>query len=372
MSVAKALFKPLRVGTSQLKHRVAMAPMTRYRADDNHVPLDIVVEYYRQRASVPGTFLITEATLIDPRAGSYANVPGIWNDDQVAAWKRIVDAVHETGSFIYLQLWALGRTANEKQLKSELPDSDVVSASAIRMDDDHAVPRPLTVKEIDDYVSWFARAAKNAVEGAGFDGVELHGANGYLLDQFIQDVSNRRTDEYGGSIENRIRFPLRAVDAVVSAVGAERTGIRLNPWGRFQGMREANPIPTFSKILEELKKRDLAFVHLVESRLDWGGDASDNLDWARKIWAPRPLVLACGYTPESAIETAQKADENGEQVLIAFGRHFISNPDLPRRVQRGIPFTPYDRDSFYTPKDPKGYLDYLPASVADEEGAAAV
>lgn len=366
MSISQALFKPLRVGASQLKHRVVMAPMTRYRAHDDHTPSDIMVEYYAQRASVPGTLLVTEATLIDPRAGSYANVPGIYNEAQVAAWKKIVDVVHARGSFIYLQLWALGRVANEKQLKLEVPDADVVSASDIRVDENHAIPRPLTVKEIDDYVSWFARAAKYAVEGAGFDGVELHGANGYLLDQFIQDVTNKRTDEYGGSVENRIRFPVRAVDAVAAAVGSERTAIRLNPWGRFQGMREADPIPTFSAILRELKKRDLSYVHVVESRVDFGGLPSDNLLWAREIWKPQPIVLASGFGPENALATAQQAEENGEQVLVAIGRHFISNPDLPARIRDNIALTPYDRDTFYAAKTPKGYIDYLPAATAQE------
>ncbi|EJD49120.1 NADH:flavin oxidoreductase/NADH oxidase family protein [Auricularia subglabra TFB-10046 SS5] len=342
-----------------------MAPLTRYRAGDDHVPVDIMVEYYTQRASVPGTLLIAEATIIDPRAGTFANVPGIYTDAQVAAWKKIVDVVHAKGSFIYLQLWTLGRVADEKQLKSEVPGADVVSASDIRVDDEHAVPRPLTVKEIDDYVSWFARAAKNAVEGAGFDGVELHGASGYLIDQFIQDVSNKRTDEYGGSIGNRLRFPLRAVDAVIAAVGAERTAIRLSPWNLFQGMREKDPITTFSALLEELAKRRLAYVNLVESRVDWvgGGDPSDNLLWARKILKPYPLILSCGFTPDTAIETAQEAENNGEQVLIAFGRNFISNPDLPKRIKFDIPLTPYDRDTFFTPKTTKGYTDYPAADV---------
>ncbi|KZV80859.1 FMN-linked oxidoreductase [Exidia glandulosa HHB12029] len=362
MSIAQALFQPLRVGVAQLKHRVALAPLTRYRADDEHVHTDMAVEYYRQRSSVPGTMLISEATFIDARAGGYVNAPGIWTDAQVAAWKKITDVVHANGSFIYMQLWALGRTANEAVLQAEVPDADIVSSGNIKLDDEHVQPRPLTVAEIDNYVNWYARAAKNAVHGAGFDGVEIHGAAGYLVDQFIQDTVNNRTDEYGGSIENRLRFPLRVVDAVVAAVGAEHTGIRLSPWGRFQGMREKNPVPTFSKLIEELKQRELAYLHLVEPRLDWDGSDGD-LDWAHAIWKPRPLVLACGYTPTTAIETAQKAADNGEQVIIAFGRNFISNPDLPLRIQRNLALTPYDRDTFYTVKSPKGYTDYLFASA---------
>ncbi|KZV80858.1 FMN-linked oxidoreductase [Exidia glandulosa HHB12029] len=363
MSVSQALFTPLRLGVAELKHRVALAPLTRYRADDAHVHTDLAVEYYRQRSSVPGTMLITEATFIEARAGGYADVPGIWSDAQVAAWKKIADVVHANGSFIYMQLWALGRAAKQEVLQAEIPGADVVSSGNVKMDDEHVQPRALTAAEIDEYVDWYARAAKNAVQGAGFDGVEIHGANGYLVDQFIQNTANNRTDEYGGSLENRLRFPLRVVDAVIGAVGAEHTGIRLSPWGRFQGMREENPIPTFSKLLEELKQRELAFVHLVEPRLDWGGSEGDSLDWARAIWKPRPLVLACGFTPATAVETAQKAADNGEQVVIAFGRDFISNPDLPLRIQRNLALTPYDRDTFYTAKSPKGYTDYLFASA---------
>jgi NADPH2 dehydrogenase len=251
------LFEPIRVGNLALQNRVVLAPLTRIRASNKHVPLPNVKLYYAQRASSPGTLLITEATFIAQRAGGLPNPPGIWSDEQIKAWKevrlssaagdtgeyltqislcwlQVTDAVHEAGSFIYCQLWALGRTANEKCLRSENPDFPYVSASDVKLDNHEESPRPLTTEEIKEYVDLHVTAAKNAVEKAGFDGVEIHGANGYLIDQFLQDVTNKRTDEYGGNVENRSRFGLEVVEAVVKAIGAEKTGIRLSPWSTFQ------------------------------------------------------------------------------------------------------------------------------------------
>lgn len=205
--MASKLFTPLKLGNVQLQHRIAMAPLTRFRADDNHVPLPFVKEYYAQRGSVPGTQIITEATFIAQEAGLYPNVPGIWNDAQIAAWSEVTAAVHEKKSFIYLQLWALGRAADFGQLQKELgPSAKMVSASDVGLTGKEK-PTPLTEEEIHRFIGHYAQAAKNAIK-AGFDGVEIHGANGYLVDQFIQDVSNKRTDKWGGSIENRSRFAL--------------------------------------------------------------------------------------------------------------------------------------------------------------------
>ncbi|EEB94560.2 hypothetical protein MPER_06606, partial [Moniliophthora perniciosa FA553] len=228
-------------------------------------------EHYAQRASQPGTLLITEATVIHPKSGGYANVPGIWSDAQIEAWKEVTDAVHEKGSFIYVQLWALGRAAYPAQLQSEDPSYPYVSASDIPLKDrTHEAPRPLTKAEIEEYKGFFVQAAKNAIERAGFDGVELHGANGYLIDQFIQDVANQRTDRYGGSIENRSRFALEVLDAVVKAVGPRKAGIRLSPWGSYGDMKMQDPKPQFTRFVTEIKKahRTLAFIHLVEPRAD--------------------------------------------------------------------------------------------------------
>ena len=246
-----------------------MAPLTRYRADDNHVPLPFVEEYYAQRASVPGTLLITEATFIAAEASGYRNVPGIWNAEQIAAWKKVTAAVHQKESFIYLQLWALGRAADATALEEEF-GKKVVSASDIPFEGG-AKPTPLTEEQIWEFVGLYKQGALNAIE-AGFDGVEIHGANGYLIDQFLQDVSNNRTDSWGGSIEKRARFGVEVAKAVVGAVGAERTGIRLSPFSKFQGMKMADPKPQFSYFLEQLKPLGLSYVHLVESRVSGNAD----------------------------------------------------------------------------------------------------
>ncbi|EMD33584.1 hypothetical protein CERSUDRAFT_141794 [Gelatoporia subvermispora B] len=358
---APKLFQPIQVGDVQLQHRVVLAPLTRFRADKTHTHTDLAVEYYRQRASTPGTLLISEGTFINAKAGGYANVPGLWTDEQLTAWKKVTDAVHAQGSYIFCQLWALGRAANGEQLKSEDPAFDVVSASDISLKDGPKT-RALTEAEIKEYIDTYRTAAYDAVHRAGFDGVELHGANGYLIDQFLQDVTNKRTDAYGGSVENRARFALEAVDAVVGAVGAGRTGIRLSPWGEFNEMRMADPKPQFSYVVGQLKARhsDLAYVHLVEPLVNGNTErepnAAESNDFIRDIWLPRPLITAGGYTREAAIEQAEKTGE-----LIAVGRYFISNPDLPLRFKYNVALTPYDRDSFYIPESAKGYTD-LPFS----------
>ncbi|KAI0088267.1 FMN-linked oxidoreductase [Irpex rosettiformis] len=357
MSTPK-LFTPAKVGDITTQHRVVLAPLTRLRADDKHVPTDLIVEHYAERAAVRGTLLITEATFIAPQAGGVAMVPGIWSQEQIAGWKKVVDAVHERGSFIYLQLWALGRAASPDQLEKEGP-YPYVSASDVQLTGRPFPPRPLTVEEIKEYISLYATAASNAVHGAGFDGVEIHGANSYLVDQFIQDVSNKRTDEYGGSIEKRARFALEVVDAVVAKIGAEKTGIRLSPWNRFQDMRMKEPIPQFRYVVQQIAERqpNLAFLHVVEPRVQGSEDcevpAGESNDFIREIWQPRPLISAGGYNRELAIEIAEKKGD-----LIAFGRHYISNPDLPLRLKKNLPLTKYDRSKFYNAGDALGYVDY--------------
>jgi len=377
MSLSNAssrLFSPVALSTSiSLAHRIVLAPLTRYRSTKNeHVPhADLMTEYYGQRASAKGTLLITEATAIAQKAGGYEHIPGIWSQDQIREWKKVTDAVHAKGSYIYLQLWALGRTANPKTLQLE-GNHDVVSASNIPHPDG-AVPRPLSKPEITEYVSLFAQAAQNAVEGAGFDGVEIHSANGYLPDQFIQDVSNHRTEEYGGSIENRARFVLEIIEAVTKRVGPERVGIRFSPWSAFQGMKMANPVPQFSYIISHLAANypSLSYIHLVESRATGAeGDVTlpeESLDFARAIWKKtgRPFLSAGGFTPANALDHFSRNDtatsndvDLKENELVVFGRWFISNPDLVKRIKKGLPLTPYNRHTFYTPENPEGYIDY--------------
>lgn len=351
------LFEPLRVGRLELSNRIAMAPMTRFRVDDQHAPLPIVKDYYAQRASVPGTLLITEATFISPRAGGYPNVPGIWNDTQIAAWKQVTDAVHAKGSYIYLQLWALGRVANPDVLKAS--GHDLVSSSDVPASPDGPVPRALSESEIQDFIADYAQAARNAI-AAGFDGVEIHGANGYLIDQFTQDVSNTRSDRWGGSVENRARFALEVTKAVVDAVGADRTGIRFSPFSPFQAMGMADPIPQFTYLAQALAPLKLAYTHLVESRISGNADneSTEQLDFFLQAYGrATPVVIAGGYKPDSARE-AVDVKYAGYDVVIGFGRPFTSNPDLPFRVRENVPLRPYQRDTFYIPKDPKGYIDY--------------
>ncbi|KAI9840908.1 MAG: Chanoclavine-I aldehyde reductase fgaOx3 [Sclerophora amabilis] len=354
-----SISSPLRVGRSQLNHRLVMAPLTRYRADDSHVQLPIATEYYAQRASVPGTLLITEATFISPRASGYANVPGIYDAEQIKQWKEVTDAVHRKGSYIHLQLWALGRAAKPDNLKRE-GLFDLVSSSATPMNADAAVPRALTEDEIQQFIQDYASAAKNAIQ-AGFDGVEIHGANGYLIDQFTQDNCNKRTDAWGGSVEKRSRFGLAVAQAVVDAVGADRTGIRLSPYSPFQGMRMQDPIPQFSHLIRGLKEMGpLAYIHLVESRISGNAniESTDKIDFAIDIWDDvSPVLIAGGFKPDSA-RRAIESEYADKQIAVVFGRYFISNPDLPFRVMRDIELTEYDRDTFYTPGKPKGYIDY--------------
>ncbi|KAF9475383.1 FMN-linked oxidoreductase, partial [Pholiota conissans] len=266
----------------------------------------------------------------------------------------ITDSVHEKGSYIYLQLWALGRSAKTHILAED--GHDFVSASDIPIEEGAQAPRSLTIPEIQQYVQQYAQAAKNAVNGAGFDGVEVHCANGFLPDQFLQDVSNKRTDAYGGSIEARSKFPLEIVDAVVKAIGPERTGLRISPWGTYGSMKMADPISQFTHFISNVASShpNLAYIHAVEPEVP--GTAESN-DFIRNIWAPRPFITAQGYTRETAIE---RADSKGD--LIAFGKVYISNPDLPTRLQKDIPLTPFDVDTFYTsghlPNTEVGYTDY--------------
>ncbi|QRW21058.1 NADH:flavin oxidoreductase/NADH oxidase [Rhizoctonia solani] len=314
------LFTPIRVGDMMLSHRVILAPLTRFRADDEHVHHEIAVEYYSQRATTPGTLLISEAVLVSPEAGGYDNVPGIWNERQIAAWKKVVDAVHKRGSYIFLQLWAIGRAADPRVLEKE--GYSYVSSSPSLLERPgypNVTPRELSKSEIKQYVENYARAARNAVYEAGFDGVEIHAANGYLIDQFNQDVCNKRTDEYGGSVENRTRFTFEVLEP-----------------GLWLDRRED-------------ESRDM----------DSTTGTFNSNDFARLIWQPRPFFSAGGFKPESAFVEAETKD-----TCVVIGRYFISNPDLPERLRRGIPLSPYNRGTFYTPgpKAAKGYIDYPQAA----------
>jgi NADPH2 dehydrogenase len=357
MAASSKLFKSMRIGNFEVSNRVVLAPMTRLRADDTHVPLPLVADYYAQRASYPGTLLLTEATTIAPQAGGLPNVPGIYNAAQIKAWKKVTDAVHAKKSFIILQLWGMGRTARINVLKQELGEkTKVVGPSNIPFEGG-ATPTPMTEEEIWEYIGLYKQAAKNAIE-AGFDGVEIHCGNGYLIDQFLQDVSNQRTDVWGGSVEKRARFGLEVAKVVVEAVGPERTGVKMSPFSEHQGMRMENPQPQFSYFTEELKKLKLAYIHILETRqiqADPEARGSDSVDFLLDIWGnTSPVLLAGGFKPETAYKAVDEKYKDWK-IAIVFGRYFTSNPDLVFRIREKLALTPYDRSMFYAPKNPEGY-----------------
>ncbi|KAF8309843.1 FMN-linked oxidoreductase [Clavulina sp. PMI_390] len=278
-----------------------------------------------------------------------------------------------------IQLFGMGRAANPVALEKDGLGVIAAGPSAIKLAEYNDFPlRVLTEEEIVDYVHKFEQAARNAM-AAGFDGVEIHGANGYLIDQFIQDTANQRTDRYGGSIENRSRFTLEIVDAVVAAIGAERTAIRFSPWSRYQEMRMTDPIPTFTYLIEQIKERhpSLMYLHMIEpnvfggfssedSSTEYRASQGDSNDFAYKLWAPRPYITAGGYG--NNLEAAVAAAEKGDASLVAFGKAFIANPDLPYRLRNSIPLHKYDRSSFYLIEDPKGYTDQPFASERTTKG----
>ncbi|GLA65528.1 hypothetical protein AtubIFM54640_007711 [Aspergillus tubingensis] len=356
--MSSKLFQPLKVGKINLDHRVVMAPLTRFRADSQHVQLPMAETYYEQRASVPGTMIIAEATMISPSAGGLPHAPGIWSEEQVEGWKKITEAVHKKGSFIFCQLIAVGRAADPAQLQAD--GGHVLHApSPIPIEPGMPVPKELEEYEVQQIISDFATAAKNAIR-AGFDGVEIHGANGYLVDQFLQDVSNKRNDQWGGSIPNRARFGLEVAKAVAEAIGAERVGFRVSPWNTWQSMKMVDPVPQFAYFVERLQQLELAYLHAIESRVINNIDCEKegSIKFLLNTWGKSaPVIVAGGYKPEN-VETALEDEYKDHQVAIAFGRHFIANPDLPFRIRHSIPLNPYHRESFYTPMQEDGYTDY--------------
>ncbi|KAF7344506.1 putative inactive dehydrogenase EasA [Mycena sanguinolenta] len=349
MSTSK-LFQPALVGDIELSHRIVYAPTTRLRADASHAPLPLVAEYYQQRASTPGSLLISEATFIAARAGGYKHAPGIWSEAQIAAWKKITDAVHAKGAYMYLQLWALGRAAEVDVLAEEGLQNEYVSASDVPIPGRQA-PRALTEEEIQEYIQFYATAASNAVHKAGFDGVEIHAANGFLLDQFLHDRSNLRTDAYGGSVENRARFPLEVAEAVVKAVGQKKTAICTSS---IPNQPTPTSSPSSATSIQSSRTYTSSSPALTAWRL-WTSKTDIQMTSSAISGGTAPLISAGGYTRETAIAAAE---EKGD--LIAFSRPYIANPDLPYRLLHGISLAVGNRALYYAPGsvDPKGYTDY--------------
>ena len=361
------LFSPLKVGPFELKHRLMMAPLTRLRAArPSLAPRPLNAEYYAQRTT-QGGLIIAEASPVMATGFGNPGVPGIYSDEQVKGWREVVDAVHAKGGVIFLQLWHVGRVSHSSlQPGGALPvapSAVAISAEFKAMTADGKVvpyetPRALETDEIPGVVAAYQQAARNA-KAAGFDGVEVHGANGYLIEQFLQSHSNQRTDRYGGSIENRVRFLMEVTEAVVDVWGGDRVGVRLSPYGIANDSGEPDPMPLYTHAIQSLNALGLAYLHFIEPRSSGAGRADVN--WQnvpsamvlfRPIWKG-VLITAGGFTGEAA----DAAIAAGHADAIAFGRIFISNPDLPRRLQQGYPLTPYNRATFYSGEE-KGYTDY--------------
>jgi len=360
------LFTPVKIGAIELKHRVVMAPLTRSRSiQPGDIPNDLMLEYYTQRAS-DGGFIISEATTIAISGRGWYGAPGMYSDQQVAGWKKITDAVHAKGAKMFSQLWHTGRSSNVANTEGAMPVSASVNPS-YWLDSKPSVSAPggwvnpsehraLEIEEIAGIVEDYRKAAERA-KAAGFDGVELHGANGYLLDQFLQDGSNHRTDAYGGSIENRSRFLLEVVEAMVSVWDGDRVAVRIGPSGRWNGMSDSNPDALFSDLADQLNRFGLAYLHVIEPRVRGNvvveeGQAPVAAQRLRKIFRGK-IIAAGGFEPG----TAKAVVENGDADLVAFGRHYVANPDLPERIRLGLPLNNYDRSTFYT-FDSRGYTDY--------------
>jgi N-ethylmaleimide reductase len=352
------LLTPYTSDTLNLNNRLVMAPLTRRRAGEGNVPGEMNALYYAQRASAG--LIIAEASQISTQGVGYMHTPGIHTQAQVDGWKLVTEAVHARGGKIFLQLWHVGRVSHSLlQPNNALP----VSASAISAGDfittpkgkmPMEVPRALGLDEIPGIIEDYRKASANAIS-AGFDGVEIHAANAYLLDQFMHSSSNTRADAYGGTIENRCRFTLEVTDAICAEIGPERTGIRLSPSNLKHGMDDPNPVALFGYVIQALDKRGLAYLHLVEpmAPLDQHPHMVKSVAKHFRKYYSGTLIAAGNFTPESA----RVALEAGDADLVAFGRLFISNPDLPERIQNNAPLTPPDTDTFYT-SGPEGYVDY--------------
>lgn len=362
MTTHSVLLTPVKLGAYELPNRLVMAPLTRNRAGAGNVPHELNALYYAQRASAG--LIVSEATQISPQGVGYPGTPGIHSAEQVEGWKLVTKAVHDRGGRIFLQLWHVGRISHPSlQPNGALPVAPSAiapegTASTYEGEKPFVTPRALETEEIAGIVEDYRQAAQNALD-AGFDGVEIHGANGYLIDQFLRDGSNQRSDQYGGSIENRTRFALQVVEAVTNVWGADRVGIRLSPSGTFNSMSDSDPQALFSYLAQQLDRYNLAYIHIVEPRIDNGAPAGQNLTagFFRSVYSGT-IIAAGGHDKASGEATVA----NGEADLIAYGRWYISNPDLAERFAADVDLNPYDRSTFYGGSE-KGYTDYPTAQL---------
>jgi 2,4-dienoyl-CoA reductase-like NADH-dependent reductase (Old Yellow Enzyme family) len=344
-----SLFDPIQVGALTLPNRIIMSPLTRSRSGVTRIPNALMKEYYIQRSS--SGLIISEATAVSPMGVGYADTPGIWSDEQVAGWKEITEAVHKAGGRIFLQLWHVGRISDPIFLDGKLPMAPSAvkpkgHVNLVRPEKEFVTPREIALEEIPGIVEEFRKGAQNAKK-AGFDGVEIHGANGYLLDQFLQDKTNHRTDIYGGSIENRARFILEITDAVISVWGASRVGMHLSPRGDSYDMGDSNRETTFTYVAKELGKRKIAFLCVREYV------AEDSIGSKLKEAFGGVYIANEKFTKESA----NSIIVTGNADAIAFGKLFIANPDLPYRFEKNTALNAPDHMTFYN-GGVKGYTDY--------------
>ncbi|RLO11129.1 hypothetical protein DYB28_007924 [Aphanomyces astaci] len=353
-TLSRTLFTPIQVGSNALANRIFMAPLTRTRAGPTHVPNALMAEYYAQRASAG--LIVAECTMIAPNTSAFGGEPGLYTSDQFAGWKRVTDAVHAKGGKIFLQIWHGGRAAHpdhndghENVAPSALIIEGEVHTSKGKVP--NVLPRALTEVEIAEIVQQFATAASNAINEAGFDGVEIHGANGYLIDQFLRDGSNHRTDGYGGSLENRTRFLSEVVDAVTKAVGADKVGIRFSPLNSYNSMLDSNPEALSEQLAKISQQFNLAYVHVM--RADFFQAQKGDVVPIFRHHFKNVLIVNMGYTKDEANE----AIANGLVDAVAFGTAFLANPDLPARFAQGAELNAPDSATFYT-GDAKGYTDY--------------
>jgi len=348
------LFSPYELGDLKLHNRFVMSPMTRSRAVDGLVPNPLSAEYYAQRASAG--LIVTEATQVSPQGIGYVRTPGIESAEQIAGWKKVTDAVHKAGGKIFLQLFHVGRISHTDFHNGKAPVAPSAIAAAGQTwtpqgQKPFSTPRALELSELPGIVEQFRRGAENA-KAAGFDGVEIHGANGYILDQFTQNGTNKRTDQYGGSIENRIRLPLEVVEAVIGVWGANRVGYRISPYGTFNSMSDSDPLATFSQLADELNKLNIAYLHVIDP-----ADAPQRISPILRELFAGTYIAAGSFDYDSATGAIAR----GETDLVAFGKLFLANPDLPARFKQRAPLNAPDAATFYQggPNgDAQGYTDY--------------